>query len=110
MVGHVLLSRLRSPAGALALAPVSVRPDRQGEGIGSALIRAALEQAAAAGCQAVFVLGEPEYYGRFGFLAESAEAFATPYPGPYFMALALEEGALGRMEKTVVYAPAFDAL
>ena len=80
IVGHIVLSALAAPDGCLALAPVSVSPDRQDEGIGSALMRRALADAGQAGWSAVFVLGEPEFYGRFGFAVETAAKFDSEYP------------------------------
>jgi putative acetyltransferase len=85
IVGHVLLSRLVSPPGALALAPLAVLPDRQRRGVGSALVRAALARARAGGWAAAFVLGNPAFYGRFGFEAEAARGYASPYAGEHFM-------------------------
>lgn len=89
-VGHVLLSRMTGPLRALALAPVSVVPERQGQGVGAALVTAALAGAAAADWQAVFVLGDLAYYGRFGFRADLAAGFSSPYAGPHFAAVALQ--------------------
>lgn len=109
IAGHVLLSRLKAPENCLALAPVSVAPPRQGEGIGSALIRAALTQAAAQGAAAVFVLGEPAYYTRFGFSLEAAAPFETDYPKAYFMALEVTPGGLAGLAGPVIYPEAFGA-
>ena len=68
VIGHALLSRiLAGGTPALALGPVAVLPDRQRQGIGTAIVRHALEQAAAAHETLVVVLGDPAYYGRFGF-------------------------------------------
>ena len=97
VVGHVLFSRMVVSGGGrawrgLGLAPLAVRPDAQSEGIGSALVAAALEQAAAMGEELVFVLGDPAYYGRFGFSADAAAPFASPYAGPHLMALRLRDG------------------
>jgi len=92
IVGHVLFSKMSAPFRALALAPVSVMPERQNAGIGSRLIRAGLKRAATDGWEGVFVLGEPEYYRRFGFDAVLATGFTSPYAGAYFMALALNGG------------------
>jgi len=89
IVGHILFSRLQAPLRALALAPLAVLPEEQGRGIGSALIRAGLEQAAAEQWAAVFVLGAPTFYGRFGFTADAAKGFACAYSGPHFMAMLL---------------------
>jgi putative acetyltransferase len=94
VVGHVLLSRLISPPDALALAPLAVLPDQQRRGVGSALVRAALERARAGGWAAVFVLGDPAFYGRFGFEAEAARGYASPYAGEHFMAVRLGPGPL----------------
>ena len=109
IVGHVLFSPMTAPFRALGLAPVSVLPDRQGRGIGASLIRAGLERAAPGGWQGVFVLGEPAYYRRFGFDPALASGFASPYAGPYLMALALG-GSLPATAGKVDYAPAFGTL
>ena len=109
IVGHVLFSRMTAPFRALGLAPVSVAPDRQGSGVGNRLIRAGLERAAQDGWQGVFVLGDPAFYHRFGFDADLAAGFESPYAGPYLMALALG-GALPATTGKIGYAPAFDGL
>lgn len=111
-IGHILFSVLDvtttgEPVRALALAPMSVRPQRQGGGIGSALVRAGLKRARAQGWQAVIVLGHREYYPRFGFSAELARPLESPFSGPSFMALELEQGALEGSAGRVVYPPAF---
>ena len=89
IVGHVLLSRMGAPFPALALAPLSVIPTRQRSGIGSALVRGAVDRARGEGWAAIFVLGDPAYYERFDFDREAAEGFASPYAGPDFMLLKL---------------------
>ena len=70
IVGHVLFSRVSivpdNGASACALGPVAVRPAEQNAGIGSALIRAALDRVVAS-FDLIFVLGNPSYYRRFGF-------------------------------------------
>lgn len=110
--GYVMLSALyvagegRIIPGA-ALAPLAVDPDLQGRGIGGQLVRAALARARGAGIAAVFVLGEPGYYGRFGFSADAAGPFEAPFGPPHFMAIALAEGALDVRSGRVAYPPAF---
>ena len=89
IVGHVLFSRMIAPFRALSLAPVAVAPNRQRSGIGSRLIGAGLERARGAGWHGVFVLGDPNYYRRFGFDPALARGFSSPYAGPQLMALAL---------------------
>ena len=114
IVGHMLLSRMRVDADgrrirALALAPVAVLPERQGQGIGSALVEASLAAAREQGAQIVFLLGEPEYYSRFGFDAATAAPFSSPYAGPYFQALLLDGLSLPA-SGTAEHAPAFAEL
>lgn len=109
IVGHVLFSRMAAPFRALGMAPVSVVPERQRMGIGSRLIRTGIERAAREGWQAVFVMGDPEYYRRFGFDAALARGFTSPYAGPYLMVLALD-GALPVKTGRIDYAPAFARL
>ncbi|MGH8886645.1 MAG: GNAT family N-acetyltransferase [Egibacteraceae bacterium] len=80
IVGHVLLTRVAIATGAgLALAPLGVLPHRQRRGVGSALVRAVLEAAATAGEPLVVVLGDPAYYGRFGFLPASRYGVTCAY-------------------------------
>lgn len=110
VVGHVMFSRMRAPFRALGLAPVAVAADRRRRGIAAALIREGLAQARAQGWEAVFVLGDPAYYRRFGFRAEDAAGFASPYAGPHFMVLALADAGLPARAGGIDYAPAFAAL
>jgi putative acetyltransferase len=70
IVGHVVCSRGRlEPDGhaVLGLGPIGVDPDRQRDGIGSALMHAVLGAADALGEPIVALLGDPAYYNRFGF-------------------------------------------
>jgi putative acetyltransferase len=91
IAGYAAMSALRSPPRSLALAPVAVAPARQRQGVGSALIEETLRRARAAeGCM-VFVVGDPEYYARFGFSADAARSFDSTYAGEHFMAIALTE-------------------
>lgn len=109
IVGHILYSRLWADSVHLyaALAPLAVRPDRQGTGVGKRLTAASLEAAREFGAHAVLVLGHPAYYPKFGFSAEAAAQVRSPYSGQAaFMALALESGALDE-PLTIAYPDAF---
>jgi putative acetyltransferase len=109
IVGHVLLSRMIASFPALALAPVSVIPTRQREEIGSALIERAVLRARSEGWDAIFVLGAPAYYERFGFSREAASGFTSPYAGEHFMMLKLSP-SLTATSGDLRHAPAFGAL
>lgn len=62
------------------LGPVAVAPDLQGTGLGKRLMRASLEVADAAAHDAIVLIGDPDYYGRFGF--EAAPTANWEVPGP----------------------------
>jgi len=65
----------------------------------------------AAGVVLSFVLGEPDYYGRFGYDAAVARNFASPYAGDYFMALPLQGGLVPcGVREEARHAPAFARL
>ncbi|MBD0671478.1 GNAT family N-acetyltransferase [Kitasatospora sp. NPDC091335] len=92
VIGHALLTRLRVGDGkALALAPVAVAPEWQRRGVGELVVRAVLEAAEDAGEKLVVVLGDPEYYERFGFAPAGRHEVTGPFevPEAYFQALPL---------------------
>ncbi len=94
VVGHALLTRCHiGETPALCLAPVSVRPEHQKSGAGSAAVRAALQAAKDRGERYVTVLGHPAYYPRFGFGRASAYGIGVSFdvPDEALMALALDE-------------------
>ncbi|GAA2981393.1 GNAT family N-acetyltransferase [Actinokineospora diospyrosa] len=93
VVGHALLTRCQVGGHpALALAPCSVRPDRQRQGVGDAMIRFALAAARDLGENLVVVLGHAEYYPRFGFTPASGFGVRAPFdvPDEALMALSLD--------------------
>ena len=107
--GHVAMSPVTVSDGSTGwygLGPISVLPQRQGQGIGTALMRAALEALRTSGARGCVVLGEPDYYGRFGFRAEPGLVLPG-VPAGYFQAL-LMQPPLPRGE--VAYSPAFEAV
>lgn len=116
VVGHVMCTtaRLDGHPGTrlMGLAPVAVLPDHQGRGVGSALVRAALERCRALGMDAVIVLGDPAYYPRFGFTPAARWGLECTYDAPAeaFMAVELRPGALDGRSGTARYHPVFDAL
>jgi putative acetyltransferase len=92
VVGFAALTRIRvGGRPALALAPVAVAPEWQGQGAGSALVRTGIARAVERGERLILVLGDPRYYGRFGFAAANPMGISGPYDtaGPAFQALVL---------------------
>jgi putative acetyltransferase len=110
VLGHILFSPLTVQPATVriaALAPVSVVPARQNQGIGSALIREGLARCAAMGFDACAVLGEPEYYSRFGFRLDTARTLKSVYSGHAYQALEFKPGVLGGGLWRVTYPKAF---
>lgn len=92
IVGHVLFSRLLvdpdgTPFDAVSLAPLAVDPDYQGQGVGSALVRHGHEVLQERGEKLAIVVGDPAYYGRFGYARAGAEKFKSDYQGDAMQAL-----------------------
>ncbi|MDZ4689643.1 MAG: N-acetyltransferase [Planctomycetaceae bacterium] len=110
IVGHIAFSPVTAGDNqrGLGLAPLAVVPEQQRQGIGGALIRAGL--AACRGRDAAFivVLGDPGYYGRFGFQAASRWQLSGEYGGgDVFQALELILGSIPVGGGLVRYAPEF---
>jgi putative acetyltransferase len=87
VTGHVLCTRAHvGGVPVLALGPLSVRPDRQRAGVGSALMHAVLGAGDALGEPLVALLGDPGYYSRFGFRLGSDYQITPPVPAwqPHF--------------------------
>ena len=82
IVGHTMLSRvgLDGHADVLILTPMSVRPDRQRQGIGATLVQAALAAADERGEPLVLCEGVPAYYPRFGFRSATELGLVRPDP------------------------------
>ncbi|MDA0655890.1 MAG: N-acetyltransferase [Proteobacteria bacterium] len=110
VVGHVMCSRMQAPFRALGLAPVAVLPNFRKQGIADRLIRSAIEKAKTEAWEGIFLLGDPEYYQRFGFSVPAAANFQSPYAGPYLMALALKDKTLPVQTGVIEFAPAFGNL
>ena len=115
VVGHILFTPLRIENNqrhfdSLTLAPVSVLPEFQNQGIGSQLILAGHERAKELGFKSVIVFGHPKYYPRFGYIPASSYGIKSPIPLPsddVFMTLELVDGSLSGVSGTVVFPPEF---
>ncbi len=110
IVGHIMLSRMKAPFKALGLAPLSVLADWRKQGIAANLVQNAIEVATTEGWRAIFVLGDPRYYRRFGFSVSNASGFQSIYAGPYFMVLSLQKEQLSIKTGVIEYAPPFSQL
>ncbi|KOV34003.1 acetyltransferase [Streptomyces sp. XY431] len=109
-VGHVLLTRaFIGDTPALAMGPVSVHPDHQRSGAGSALVRAGLDAARARGERFVILLGHPWYYPRFGFgrASEHGITLTVDAPDEAWMALSLDPARHPLPSGTARWAAAF---
>lgn len=91
------------------LAPMTVTPSRQKEGIGSMLVEAGLDACRRAGFTAVVVLGHPEYYPRFGFAPASRSGLRSEYdvPDEAFMLMELAPGGADELRGLARYHAAF---
>jgi len=109
LVGHVAFSPVTiegQPDGWYGLGPVAVRPDSQGQGIGQELIRKGLAQLEGLGARGCVVLGDPDFYSRFGF--ETVVGLELPGVAPeYFQCLTF--GGQKVPHGTVAYHAAFNA-
>ena len=115
VVGHIFFSPVHIGRGADApefggLAPVGVWPELQGTGVGSALIREGLARCPALGWQAIFLLGNPAYYQRFGFVPVAPRGFYYKHRhlDPALQAIELTPGALDGLSGEIIYHSAFD--
>jgi putative acetyltransferase len=113
IIGHIMFSPVRLAGAAdvapMVLAPMAVTPQRQRAGIGSALVRAGLEECQRLRIDAVFVVGHPTYYPRFGFKPASSVGFTCEFevPDDAFMVAELTAGVLDGKTGTVHFHPAF---
>ena len=102
IVGHILFTPtiIEDEGTSLVgtgLAPLAVLPQRQGKGIGSALVRAGLDEMRMAGEPFVVVVGHPGYYPKFGFERASKYGVRCEYgevPDEAFMIIVFDEGRM----------------
>ena len=92
LVGAIFFTRMRfdTNMSVFILSPVAVRPDQQGTGIGSALIKHGLDELREAGVDYAITYGDPDYYSRVGFHPISRDKIAPP------LTLSQPEGWLGQ--------------
>ena len=115
IAGHILFTPTVIENGeqkfqTLILAPVSVLPEFQKQGIGGQLIHEGHQKAAELGFHSAILLGHPEYYPRFGYKPASGWGIKTQIPLPsddVFMAVELTEGGLTLVSGMVVLPPEF---
>jgi putative acetyltransferase len=115
VVGHILFSPMiieteKGAVPALSLAPVSVRPECQNQGIGSQLVREGLKRCRSLGHEVVVVVGHPDYYPRFGFSSARAKGLEASFevPDEAFLVLELAPGALDGIAGVIKYPPPFN--
>lgn len=108
VVGHVAISAVSisdGTSGWFGLGPISVLPQHQRRGVGSQLMREALRLLRDRGACGCVVLGEPAYYGRFGFQA-NPKLVLSGVPPEYFQAVSFDSST---PRGTVTYHEAFNA-
>ena len=109
IVGHLCLSPVLIDGEATAwfgLGPVAVAPACHRKGIGARLIREGLGRMQEQGAAGVVVLGEPEYYGRFGF-SRHPGLWLAQVPEDAFLALPLGDRGSSMPTGEVTYDTAF---
>jgi len=109
VVGHIAFSPVSisdGTTGWYGLGPVSVLPEFQGKGIGAKLILSGLEALKDLDALGCVLLGDPNYYGRFGFKAD-ARLVLEGVPAEYFQILAFTDDI---PSGTVAYDDAFNAV
>lgn len=107
VVGHIAFSPVtfdtKRKLKGYILAPLGVMPDYQKCRIGSELIEVGIEQLSKKGVNVLFVYGDPKYYGKFGFKAETASNYLPPYelqyPFGWLANIINEEGSAERTIK-----------
>ena len=112
VIGHVAFSPVAVPgvSDAVGLAPVAVLVEFRRRGVADRLIREGMTICRGQGRSLVVVLGDPEYYGRFGFEVASARGLRDEYGGgDAFQIVELRAGAVPSGGGTVRYAPEFGA-
>ena len=113
VVGHIMFSPVTidgvSGKRFYGLAPMAVSQSLQSKGVGSLLVESGLKACKAQQASAVFVLGHPNFYPRFGFIPTTQFGIKSEYdvPDDIFMAIELEAGALKNVNGVLKYNEVF---
>ncbi|MCR4530048.1 GNAT family N-acetyltransferase [Acinetobacter venetianus] len=108
IVGHIAFSPVSISDGTTdwyGLGPISVIPEYQRKGIGSELMKEGLNRIKALNAKGCVLLGDPNYYGKFGFKAD-ARLILKGVPAEYFQILAFTDHVASGY---VIYSDAFNA-
>ncbi len=106
IIGHIAFSPVtlqsKEKWQGYILAPLGVKPEFQKSGIGSELINSGKKCLSKNGVNALFVYGDPDYYGKFGFRADTASGYSPPYQIAYpFGWQAIDLNGEGYVESTL---------
>lgn len=112
VVGHISFSPVTldgTQCQFVGLAPMSVLPEFQRQGIGSLLVYRGVEGCRSGGCSAIFVMGHPRYYSKFGFQVANRYGFECEYKvkAENFMVLELQARAFEGKGGLIKYDPVF---
>ena len=111
IIGHGLLSECYiGKTVCQALAPLSVSPSHQKKGIGQEIIRALEDRSEKHDFPGIIILGDPDYYGRFGYQKAVDYQIKAPFevPESHFLVKELKENGLANTKGTVRYLEAFN--
>jgi putative acetyltransferase len=115
LIGHIMFTPVQideEAAGGrtMGLGPMAVHPEVSGQGVGARLVQAGLDACRALRTELVFVVGDPEYYSRFGFKPAGDSGFShkDEKMADAFSVLELTKGAASGLSGVVLYHPAFD--
>ena len=111
IVGNIVVSKItmEPDKGLLCggVAPLSVLPENQSSGIGSQLMESAIQKSKEIKIDALFLLGDPNYYKRFNYKTSN---LASDYSAEHFQELELTKDCLVNVKSKVIYANAFTNL
>ena len=104
LIGHIMLTKFAFK-GMLLLAPLTVKLDYRHQGVGTKLVQKAFELAKEMNYTSVVVLGDPDYYGRFGFKpsVNFGITCTNEIPSEYVQIVELQEGALDSVNGTISF-------